>query len=74
MSELKSDSAIKLTYSNWHPWDHYIKSTIHQKNAYIAFDPEPVNPHTSNKLYWQQLWMPQPPLASQSSLYPQLKS
>jgi hypothetical protein len=47
MSELKSSHDIKLSYNNWHIWDCYIKSTIRHKNAYLAFNPEPVDPHTS---------------------------
>jgi len=43
MSEPKHNSAIKLNYNNWYLWDCYIKSTIHQKNAYVAFDPEPID-------------------------------
>ena len=44
MSEQKTDSSVKLAYDNWNLWDRYIKSTIRRKNAYIAFDPEPVDP------------------------------
>ena len=43
MSETKSDLSVKLAYDNWNLWDHYIKSTIHRKHAYITFDPKPVN-------------------------------
>ena len=43
MSEPKHDSAIKLNYNNWYLWDCYIKSTIRRKNAYVAFDPEPID-------------------------------
>ena len=46
MSEPKHDSAIKLNYDNWYLWDRYIKSTIRRKNAYVAFDPEPIDPRT----------------------------
>jgi hypothetical protein len=46
MSKLKSSHDIKLSYDNWHIWDCYIKSTIRCKNAYLAFDPEPVDPRT----------------------------
>ena len=44
MSNLKLNSSVKLDYSNWHLWEHYIKSTIHRKNAYVALDPKPINP------------------------------
>lgn len=50
MSEAKGDSTIKLGYDNWYLWDRHIKSTIRRKNAYIAFDPEPVDPRTQQQL------------------------
>ena len=45
MSDHKIDSSVRLTYTNWNLWDCHIKSTIRHKNAYIAFDPKPVNPN-----------------------------
>jgi len=50
MSEPKHDSAIKLNYRNWYLWDHYIKSAIHWKNAYIAFDPKPIDLRTVQQI------------------------
>jgi hypothetical protein len=47
MSKPKSSHDIKLSYNNWHIWGCYIKSTIRHKNAYLTFNPEPVDPHTS---------------------------
>jgi len=44
MSESESDQTIKLNYDNWYLWDHHIMSTILRKNAYLAFDPQPVDP------------------------------
>lgn len=44
MSNHKTDSSVRLTYTNWNIWDRYVKSTICWKNAYIAFDPKPVDP------------------------------
>ena len=49
MSESKNDQSIKLTYNNWHQWDRHITSTIRRKNAYIAFQPEPVDPRTQQQ-------------------------
>lgn len=46
MSESKSNQSVELKFDNWYLWDRHIKSTIRRKNAYIAFDPEPVDPHT----------------------------
>src|SRR5258706_3715513 len=46
MSEQKINLSVKLTFDNWNLWDRHIKSTICRKNAYIAFDPEPINPST----------------------------
>jgi hypothetical protein len=47
MSEQKNDSIIKLGYDNWYLWDRHIKSIIRRKNAYIAFDPEPIDPRAA---------------------------
>ena len=46
MSESESDQTIELNYDNWYLWEHhiYIMSTILRKNAYLAFDPQPVDP------------------------------
>ena len=44
MSESKNEPAVKLTYDNWYLWDCYFTSTILQKNAKIALEPEPINP------------------------------
>ena len=44
MSESNNELLVKLSYDNWYIWDFQIKSTILQKNAYVAFDPEPVDP------------------------------
>jgi len=44
MSESESDHTIELNYDNWYLWDHHIISTILRKNAYLAFDPQPVDP------------------------------
>src|SRR5258706_1266199 len=46
MSEQKINLSMKLTFDNWNLWDCHIKSTICRKNAYITFDPEPINPST----------------------------
>jgi hypothetical protein len=46
----KSDQTVKLGYDNWYLWDRCIKSTIRRKNAYIAFDPEPVDPRTQQQI------------------------
>ena len=47
MSDQKGDSSIKLGYDNWYSWDRYITSTIRRKNAYIAFEPEPIDPRAA---------------------------
>ena len=44
MSESESDQTIELNYDNWYLWDHHIISIIRRKNAYLAFDPQPVDP------------------------------
>ena len=44
MSKSNNEPLVKLSYDNWYIWDFQIKSTILRKNAYVAFDPEPVNP------------------------------
>jgi len=44
MSESESDHTIELNYDNWYLWDLHIISTILRKNAYLAFDPQPVDP------------------------------
>jgi len=50
MSELKNDQTIKLGYDNWYLWDRHIISTIRRKSAYVAFDPEPVDPRTQQQV------------------------
>jgi len=50
MNNQKSNSTVRLTYGNWHPWDRYVKSTIRWKNAYITFDPKPINPCTQQQI------------------------
>src|SRR5258706_4849660 len=49
MSNSKNDQTIKLSYDNWYLWDHHINSTIRQKNASVALDPEPVDPRTTQQ-------------------------
>jgi len=49
MSESRNDESVKLGYDNWYLWDHQINSTIRRKNASVAFDPEPVNPRTTQQ-------------------------
>lgn len=44
MSDSKGEPAVKLGYDNWFEWDRYIKSTIRRKNAYVAFNPKPIDP------------------------------
>ena len=50
MSESKNDQYIKLTHNNWYLWDWHITSTIQQKNAYVTFDPQPVDPSTQQQV------------------------
>ena len=45
MSESEDDQTIQLNYDNWYLWDRHIRSTIRRKNAYLAFNPKPVDPH-----------------------------
>src|SRR5258706_942420 len=42
MGDHKTNLSVKLTYTNWNLWDCYVKSTIRRKNAYVAFNPEPI--------------------------------
>ena len=49
MSDSKNDQTVKLSYDNWYSWDHHINSTIRRKNASVALDPEPVDPHTAQQ-------------------------
>ena len=50
MSNHKPDSSVRLAYTNWNLWDCYVKSTIHWKNAYIAFNLKPVNLSTPQQV------------------------
>jgi len=64
MSESESDQTIELNYDNWYLWDLHIMSTILRKNAYLAFDPQPVDPRA------QQLVNP-PSTTSSVTITPQ---
>ena len=50
MSESNNEPLVKLSYDNWYIWDFQIKSTILRKNAYVAFDPEPVDPRAQQQV------------------------
>ena len=50
MSESKSEQTITLKYDNWYVWDPYIMSAIRRENAYLAFDSEPVDPRTQQRV------------------------
>ena len=50
MSNHKSNPPTRLTYTNWNLWERYVKSIIHCKNAYIVFDPMPIDPSAQQQV------------------------